>query len=214
MESRFAQALGWFTMTAILVAGFAGSGKTEFAKMLSRSLQWALLDKDTLSRPFVEALNSQLTADAHDRNSENYLEQVRPLEYEVLRNTLNENLDQGISVVVSAPYLLELSAPTWLRKLKAQVSVLDTQLFVIWVDCDPDAMKARMVSRGAQRDHWKLANWRTYASSLDSTKYSQQADFVVDNTTNSMIPLKAQADEFIVALSQGMSELSQLAKRT
>lgn len=44
------------TPTLLLIGGYAGCGKTELAGALARAMRWALLDKDTLTRPLLEAL--------------------------------------------------------------------------------------------------------------------------------------------------------------
>lgn len=53
----------------IIVAGHAGSGKTEFSGRISQQLSLPLLDKDTLTRAFVEVLANSLTGDPQDRQS-------------------------------------------------------------------------------------------------------------------------------------------------
>lgn len=64
--------------TLILVAGYAGSGKSEAGKLLAAATGWAMLDKDTISRPMTERLLTALGGDPDDRHSSSYLEQVRP----------------------------------------------------------------------------------------------------------------------------------------
>lgn len=59
-------------MTLVIFAGYAGSGKSTFATMLEEHLRWPIVDKDTLSQPFVDALNAVLTGDKHDRTSYTY----------------------------------------------------------------------------------------------------------------------------------------------
>ncbi|MFI1828344.1 ATP-binding protein [Streptomyces sp. NPDC020412] len=67
--------------SVVLVGGFAGSGKSEFAKFLGGLTGWPILDKGSLTRPLVDQLLIALGGEAHDRSSELYREKVRPLEY-------------------------------------------------------------------------------------------------------------------------------------
>lgn len=43
-------------ITLAVVAGYAGSGKSEAGKLLASATGWAVLDKDTISRPMTESL--------------------------------------------------------------------------------------------------------------------------------------------------------------
>jgi DNA-binding transcriptional regulator YhcF (GntR family) len=54
----------------LLIGGYAGSGKSELARMVARETGWAILDKDTLTRPVVEAALEVLGVSPHDRESE------------------------------------------------------------------------------------------------------------------------------------------------
>ena len=74
--------------TLVVVAGHAGSGKTELAKILACRTRWALLDKDTLTRPLVEAHAALLCGDPDDRHTATYLQTIRPLEYRILLDTI------------------------------------------------------------------------------------------------------------------------------
>lgn len=62
-------ALGTSTITLALVAGYAGSGKSEAGKLLAAATGWAMLDKDTISRPMTERLLLALGGDPDDRHS-------------------------------------------------------------------------------------------------------------------------------------------------
>jgi hypothetical protein len=83
-------ALGTSTITLALVAGYAGSGKSEAGKLLAAATGWAMLDKDTLSRPMTERLLQALGGDPDDRHSPTYLEHARPLEYACLMKAVWE----------------------------------------------------------------------------------------------------------------------------
>jgi DNA-binding transcriptional regulator YhcF (GntR family) len=39
---------------ALLIGGFAGSGKSELGRILTRLTGWMIIDKDTITRPVVE----------------------------------------------------------------------------------------------------------------------------------------------------------------
>ena len=88
---------------AVLVGGYAGSGKTEFGRVIARETGWAMLDKDTLTRAIVDTALVQLGSSISDRESATYLDVVRPAEYRSLEAAMTENVGCGVSVICTAP---------------------------------------------------------------------------------------------------------------
>jgi hypothetical protein len=66
-----------------------------------------MLDKDTITRPVVEAALEVMGCSPHDRESTQYLTQVRPREYEALAAATLENVECNNSVIATAPFLKE-----------------------------------------------------------------------------------------------------------
>lgn len=187
----------------VIVGGHAGSGKTEFSKQLAVRTGWPLLDKDTLTRPFVEALAQNLAGDPHDRQSTDYLEKIRPLEYKALIDTMWEVLDFGAEgIVVSAPFVKELFDESWLEDVGFDCEVKGVNLTVVWVQCDPETLKGRIVARGAARDRWKLVNWAEWVRSLAEPPL-RPSDLRVDNSANSTSPMCSAVDELVERLARG-----------
>ena len=182
----------------VLVSGFAGSGKTETGKILAELTSWALLDKDTLTRPLVEHLLTELNGDPHDRQSALYLDRVRPLEYECLLKTGLENLDQGVSVILSAPFIREVCDGQWLRRLRRRCSATGVCCAVVWVAADAETMRQRLTARNADRDSWKIANWDLYLDGLDTGMVPVGEHYLVDNSMDGRYPLADQ----VAALSR------------
>ena len=92
----------------MLIGGYAGSGKTAVRPILARETGWPMLDKDTLTRPVVEAALEVLGCSPHDRESATYLDIIRPREYEALISAMTENVQCGTSAIVTAPFIREL----------------------------------------------------------------------------------------------------------
>lgn len=103
----------------ILIGGYAGSGKTEMGRILARETGWPMLDKDTLTRPLVEAALEAHGHSPHDRESELYLTEIRPREYEALAVATAENVECGTSAIVTAPFIREFTDPAWLSRTEA-----------------------------------------------------------------------------------------------
>lgn len=173
----------------VIVAGHAGSGKTEFSKQLAAETRWPLLDKDTLTRPLVEELAHQLVGNRHDRQSPQYLETIRPAEYRALLATMWEVLEFGADgVVVTAPFVTELLHATWLEDLSFDCEMKDAVLTIVWVHCDPETLRGRLVARGAARDRWKIVNWSTWKESLEQPRL-RASDVQIDNSAESTTPM-------------------------
>ena len=185
----------------VLVAGYAGSGKSEFSKRVSEGLSWPLLDKDSLSGPLVEGLIGRVTGDPNDRHSPAYLTLVRPLEYQGLIEATLDNVKGGLSAVVTAPFLQELSNPQWVAGFRNVLKAHGARLHIVWVDCDEEMMRARITQRGAGRDTWKLENWAEYFAGVNPEPFRAAADDVVDNTLEAFTSLDQAASRFIATVA-------------
>ncbi|WP_165823117.1 AAA family ATPase [Micromonospora globispora] len=177
----------------ILVAGLAGSGKTEFAKFLSAVTGWALLDKDVLTRPMVESMLVALKSDPNDRHSELYRAEVRPVEYRSLLNATFANIDNGISTVVTAPFLAEVSDLHWLRWLLHRCDTAGAHPEIVWVSADVETMHTYLQMRDAARDAWKLNHWQEYLASINLDLRPALPHFFIDNSLGSAVRLADEA---------------------
>lgn len=182
--------------TVVLVGGYAGSGKTELGRIITRRTGWAILDKDSTTRPVVEAALTKLGLSPHDRESETYLDTIRPAEYEALLATMTENIECGASVVVTAPFIRELSDSAWCQRIAATVQESGGNLQVAWVRCDADSMLSYIRRRGAARDSAKLARWQEYLGSVDLNYEPALPHTIIDNNQGAQ-PLQDQAAALI-----------------
>jgi predicted kinase len=185
--------------TVVVVGGYAGSGKTEFGRILARSTGWPMLDKDSTTRPVVEAALARLGESPHDREGETYLSVIRPAEYEALRECTMENVQCGNSVIMTAPFLRELRDPAWCQRTAAELDALGAVVHAAWVRCDPESMRTYLTRRGAARDASKLANWEDYLAGLDLEFTPAMPHTIVHNSLAST-PLQTQAEQLIARL--------------
>jgi predicted kinase len=178
--------------TLLMVGGFAGSGKSEFSRFISRLTGWPVLDKDPITRPLVERLLVEMGSDPNDRHSQVYLEKVRPLEYQCLLETAYANVDCSISTVLTAPFVAEVSDVQWMRRLINRCEARGVTVAVIWIRCDLETMHEYISFRSAARDSWKLQNWEEYASTVDPELRPAVPHLVVDNRLGAAISLTDQ----------------------
>lgn len=188
----------------VLVGGYAGSGKTELGRMIVRLTGWAMLDKDTTTRPVVEAALETLGIPPSDREGDTYLNVVRPAEYEALLNSVTENLECGVSVVATAPFVRELKDKAWLDRLDAQCRMLPADLTVVWVACDAESMRSYLRHRGAARDSWKLSHWSDYLARIDLGYEPPHEHIRIDNSLGGR-PLQDQARDLVARIQRHAS---------
>ncbi|WP_235854618.1 AAA family ATPase [Nonomuraea aridisoli] len=185
-----------------LIAGYAGSGKTEFARLLSDITGWALLDKDALTRPLVERLLISLGGDPHDRHTDLYLREVRPLEYHCMMETAFDNLNAGTSAVLSAPFVAELADTEWVARLTKRCADKGAEVAVVWVLCDAESIRKHIEIRCDARDAWKLQNWEAYVSTLNTAAGPPAAHITIDNRLGAAFDLAKQASETLLRSRQ------------
>lgn len=180
-------------LSLVLVGGFAGSGKTEFARFLASVTGWTILDKDALTRALVEQLLVANGCDVNDRHTTFYMENVRPFEYRCLLDAAIENLWCGVSTVVTAPFVREFADDVWFTRLHNRCAGQRARLNVVWMKCDEESMHDYIAFRGAARDSWKLTHWQDYLDTIDVDFQPRFDHHSVDNRLNAAVALADQA---------------------
>ncbi|WP_369370116.1 GntR family transcriptional regulator [Promicromonospora sp. Populi] len=183
-----------------LIGGYAGSGKSELSRVLSRLTGTAIIDKDTTTRAVVERLLEELGQPAHDRESQTYLEQVRPHEYEAVLATIQENADVGVGLVVTAPFIREFQDAAWIERVNTRLNAAGVGLTLVWVRCDASTMHTYLKRRGAARDTGKLADWNHYVAGIN-LDFLPVADHVIIDNSASSEPLQSQATKMLATVT-------------
>ncbi|MGC5330668.1 GntR family transcriptional regulator [Micromonospora sp. DT62] len=186
----------------VLVGGYPGSGKTELGRILARETGWPMLDKDTLTRPVVEAALEFIGHSPNDRESDEYLNQVRPREYEALAAAIHENLLCGNSVIATAPFIREFGDEAWISRTEAVYQDMGAKTVLVWLYCDKEVMHTYVRRRGAARDAAKLANWPQYISGIDVDFRPPRPHHLVDNCASGR-PLQEQARGLLDEILEG-----------
>ncbi len=162
----------------VLVGGLAGCGKTTVAYELCRKTQFGYFDKDTLTGRMIDMLLlARGGPEGRDeRDSDYYTNEVRPLEYECLMNSVFENISLGNSTVATAPFMREFTDAEWRMHVKHScetVSAKTVRIHYVWVHATDEVMKRRLINRRAARDRHKLANWDTWLASARVVRPAQ-----------------------------------------
>jgi predicted kinase len=183
----------------ILIGGHVGSGKSELGRILARETGWPIIDKDTITRPVVEAALEMLHLSPNDRESSTYRDIIRPREYEALRAATEENVACGNNAIVPAPFLHEFNDPAWISRTQAMLTDLNAKTTYVWVYCDAETMHTYVRHRGAARDAAKLADWPRYLASIDVNFRPPMPHYLIDNSASST-PLQTQAKDLLATV--------------
>lgn len=141
----------------VFIMGGAGVGKSTLGKELAKSISYTYLDKDTISKRFVDVFSE-------NRDSDIYTKVLRDIEYKTLVDMINEQISVGnTNLVVVAPFLKEMKDTDW---IKNNLIGCENSLSIILKSCDIE-MKANMILRNSNMDKEKLNDWTNYINNLD-----------------------------------------------
>lgn len=144
----------------VVVCGNAGVGKTTYAEKRAHSSGALLLDIDTVSERLVKAGLFALGHDPNDRDSSTYKQIFREAIHETLFCLAEQNLSHATCLIV-APFTRERRDPNFKDSLQVR---LGCAVEIVYVWCNDEERKKRIVARQNPRDAAKLEAWDAYAS--------------------------------------------------
>ncbi len=172
----------------ILVTSPPACGKTFVTKKLAKSMpNCVYLDKDTLivlSKQIFKVANEE-----YNRSSDFFEAEIRDPEYDCVMELALEALEYNDTVFINAPYTREVRTPGYMENLRQQLlKRKGAELVVVWVQCDVEVCRQRMIARNSDRDTWKLENWDEYVKGLDfSVPDGIKNLFIFNNSSDSSV---------------------------
>jgi len=146
--------------SATIICGNAGVGKTTLARQRATELGATLIDIDTCTERLAKVALRAKGLDPEDRDSTPYKQLLRDAVYETLFDIAAENLKHHSCIIVG-PFTRERLLPDWPQVLESR---LEAAVHIVYVHCDEDVRRARIVRRGNPRDARKLMDWPAYAT--------------------------------------------------
>lgn len=152
----------------VIIAGCAGSGKTTVGKELARQLGYAYVDKDTVTREFTDYILNKLGSFEGDRESDLYRNDILPIEYRITFKVCREVLENGVSVVLTIPFIGQIRDYQKWEAIRREARIKDdVTVKFVWIKHDINTEKKNIKNRAAKRDQYKLEHWDEYAESVD-----------------------------------------------
>ena len=186
----------------ILVTSPPACGKTIVTKKLAKAIpNCVYLDKDSLiglSKQIFVVANQE-----YNRSSDFFEAEIRDYEYDCIMEIAMEALEYNDTVFINAPYTREVRTPGYMENLRRQLlEKKGAELIVVWVQCDVEVCRQRMIARNSDRDTWKLENWDEYVKKLDfSVPTGIKNIFLFDNSSD---------DKFKVSIKEAVKYFEEL----
>ncbi len=151
----------------IIVSAPPASGKTYVSMKLAETLAHVTyLDKDSLVP--LSNVAYKVAGLPIDREGEFFQKNIRDVEYDVILEMAFTALNYEDIVLINAPFTRELHHPEYIEQLRNKLKEqYNAHLVIVWVVCDIETVRARMISRNSDRDVFKIKNFDAWVKTQD-----------------------------------------------
>jgi deoxyadenosine/deoxycytidine kinase len=147
----------------IIISGQPGTGKTTIGKHFAEYLDIAFFDKDIICDDFTFHIMSNLYGKQHDKDGDDYKNNVRYLEYKTIQNIMMSQFELNLSFVVVAPFTNEIqNGFEYFDEIEEQARLREYDIYFIHIKVDEEELKSRIIKRNKPEDKHKIDNWEHY----------------------------------------------------
>lgn len=147
----------------IIISGQPGTGKTTIGKYFAEYLDIAFFDKDIICDDLTFYIMSHLYGKQHDKDGDDYKNNVRDLEYKTVKNIMIAQFELNLSFVVVAPFTNEIqNGFDYFDDIEEQAKIREYDIYFIHIKVDDEALKERVIKRNKPEDKHKIENWSVY----------------------------------------------------
>lgn len=151
----------------ILVSAPPASGKTYVSMKLAETLSHVTyLDKDSLVP--LSNVAYKIAGIPVEREGKFFQENIRDVEYDVILEMAFTALSYEDIVLINAPFTRELHDVEYINGLRKKLEEqYNAHLVIVWVVCDIQTVKERMIARNSDRDVFKIKNFDSWVKTQD-----------------------------------------------
>lgn len=187
-----------------VIAGAPGAGKTTVAAQLARRLtpHPAVLDKDTVYGSFVAAMLDATGRAPGEREGSWYDANIKVHEYRGLTATAREIRVHGCPVMLVGPFTGQIRDPGAWQAWAEQLGGGAVRL--VWVSCDPEVLRERLIARGSERDGAKLAAYAQFIERMRPDEPPPVPHLAIHNSAVTPTALNGQIERVARAILGGV----------
>ncbi len=151
----------------IIVSAPPASGKTYVSMKLAETLSHvAYFDKDSLVP--LSNVAYKIAGLPVEREGDFFQKNIRDVEYDVILEMAFTALRYEDIVLINAPFTRELHNIDYINNLRKQLKEkYNAHLVIVWVVCDIETVRARMIARNSSRDVFKIKNFDAWVKTQD-----------------------------------------------
>ncbi|MGH3665397.1 MAG: AAA family ATPase, partial [Egibacteraceae bacterium] len=184
----------------VVVAGLPAAGKSMLGHRLAARLGGAVIDKDTVTAPLVAAALAAAGEPLDELDAPFYKRRLRPAVYAAVEATTADVLADGATAVLVAPYLVEVTDPTWQPALRKRLGA--ARLDLVWVVVDTVTARARIAARDLPRDRQSLRHWPRFAEQFAGLRPPAGPHVTVDTSGLAATELNTVVDRLAAELAE------------
>lgn len=172
----------------IVITGQPSTGKTTVGKHFSNYFDISFLDKDIICDEFTFYIMKNMFGKEFDKDSHEYRENVRSIEYSTLKKIIKVQIELEVSFLVVAPFTEEIKEDSiYFDDIYELAELHGYDIYFIHLVANENEIKKRMIKRNKPEDKSKLDDWDNYYKKFESKKIKKYIKSFLNEDFNDTI---------------------------